>query len=352
MTTNTMKLPASTMASAYRAGQSAGQNYVDIQRETNKYAMKPAEINKAAYQAQSAEKQVATEINARAKEAEIKMEAGLKKVKIGIKSDKDLAAAKGKTRKAGIIGALGMLGGEIIADSKMGEAPRMERPDFTALDKIGTDRQANLDKRKATEAARVDVPYAEKMAALKGKNTQPSNSTAALNTGTVTPIKYDRSNSTLTGAQRAGLDVLGKYESDPVGGYDAVNQIGVAGGRGVKGYSGDIRKMGQHKGRPLTDMSVGEIMSLQNNSGANSQLSDQEWINQGRLHAVGRYQFIGPTFASEVQRQGIDTSAKFTPDLQDQMGLSYLKRAGIGAWVGPSDKATPAERSLIQQAMQ
>ena len=347
-----MQQPRSTMASAVRAGQQAGQNYVDIHRETNKYANKPGEINKAAYKAQMAEKRVATEIDARAKKAEIEIGSSLERTKIGIQSDKDLAAAKQTTRKAGIIGALGMLGGEIITDSKMGEAPRMERPDFTALDKIGADRQANLDERKATEAARVDVPYAEKMAAFKNKYIQPSNSTTALNTGTVTPIKYDRSNSTLTGAQRAGLDVLGKYESDPVGGYDAVNQIGVKGGRGVKGYSGDIRKMGQHKGRSLTDMSVGEIMSLQNNSGANRQLSDQEWINKGRLHAVGRYQFIGPTFASEVQRQGIDTNAKFTPDLQDQMGLSYLKRAGIGAWVGPSDKATAAERSLIQQAMQ
>ena len=153
-------------------------------------------------------------------------------------------------------------------------------------------------------------------------------------------------------AQRAGLDVLGKYESDSVGGYDAINQIGIAGGRGVEGYSGDIRKMKQHGGRALTDMSVGEIMSLQNNSGANRQLSNQEWINQGRLHAVGRYQFIGPTFASEVQRQGIDRNAKFTPDLQDQMGLSYLKKTGIGSWVGPSDKATAAERDLVRQAMQ
>ena len=30
------------------------------------------------------------------------------------------------------------------------------------------------------------------------------------------------------------------------------------------------------------------------------------------------------------------------------MGLSYLKKAGIGAWVGPSDKATAEERNIIK----
>ena len=347
-----MQQPRSTMASAVRAGQQAGQNYVDIHRETVKYANKPGEINKAAYKAQSAEKQVATEVNARAKKTELRADAEITKAKMSIDHNKKLASINSTNRKAGIVGALGMLGSDLITESKMGEAPRMERPDFTTLDKIGTDRQADLDRRKEIEAGRVSMSYAEKMAEFKNKNPQASNNTAALNTESVAPIKYDRSSSTLTNAQRAGLDVLGKYESDSVGGYDAINQIGVKGGRGVKGYSGDIRKMGQHKGRSLTNMSVGEIMSLQNNSGANRQLSDQEWINQGRLHAVGRYQFIGPTFASEVSRQGIDTNAKFTPDLQDQMGLSYLKRSGIKSWVGPNDHATAAERSIIQQAMQ
>ena len=34
------------------------------------------------------------------------------------------------------------------------------------------------------------------------------------------------------------LDLIGKYESDSSGGYDAVNQIGTSGGHGVKGYAG------------------------------------------------------------------------------------------------------------------
>jgi hypothetical protein len=143
---------------------------------------------------------------------------------------------------------------------------------------------------------------------------------------------------------RRVLDIIGKYESDPVGGYQAVNQIGVAGGRGVLGYSGDIRKMKQHGGRPLTDMTVGEIMNLQKDTG----ISNPEWINKGKLHAVGRYQFIGPTLRERVSKLKIDPSQKFTPELQDKLALDYIKEAGsISPWIGPSDKATAAERADI-----
>ena len=73
-----MQIPRSTMASAAQAGRRAGQNYVDIHRETNKYANKPAEVNEAAYKAQMAEKRVATEIDARAKKAELKADSYIK----------------------------------------------------------------------------------------------------------------------------------------------------------------------------------------------------------------------------------------------------------------------------------
>lgn len=143
---------------------------------------------------------------------------------------------------------------------------------------------------------------------------------------------------------RRVLDIIGKYESDPVGGYQAVNQIGIAGGRGVLGYSGDIRKMKQHGGRALTDMTVGEIMDLQKDTG----ISNSEWINKGKLHAVGRYQFIGPTLRERVSKLKIDPSQKFTPELQDQLALNYIEDVGsISPWIGPSDKATPAERAEI-----
>jgi len=151
----------------------------------------------------------------------------------------------------------------------------------------------------------------------------------------------------ITSIQKQALNILSKYESASSGGYNAVNQIGVAGGRGVLGYAGDFRQMKQHKGRALTDMTIAEIMALQAEKPG---MSNDEWIKQGRLHAVGRYQFIGGTLPGVVARAGVPTSAKFTPEVQDKLALQYLKEAGIGAWVGPADNATKAERAIIEQA--
>jgi murein DD-endopeptidase MepM/ murein hydrolase activator NlpD len=151
----------------------------------------------------------------------------------------------------------------------------------------------------------------------------------------------------LSKLQRQALAILSKYESAGSGGYNAVNQIGIAGGRGVSGFSGDFRNMKQHKGRALTDLTIQEILSLQAEKPG---MSNQEWIRQGRLHAVGRYQFIGNTLPGVVKRSGVPTNAKFTSEVQDLLGMQYLKERGIGAWVGPSDKATREERAIIERA--
>jgi hypothetical protein len=49
-----------------------------------------------------------------------------------------------------------------------------------------------------------------------------------------------------------------------------------------------------------------------------------------------------------VSKLKIDPSQKFTPELQDKLALDYIKEAGsISPWIGPSDKATTAERADI-----
>ena len=146
--------------------------------------------------------------------------------------------------------------------------------------------------------------------------------------------------------QRGALDALAKYESGAAG-YDAVNQYGTMGGRGVEGFSGDIKKMPQHKGRSLTNMTIGEIKQLQYDD---KSMSKEEWINAGKLHAVGRYQFIGNTLPGVAERAGIPDNAKFSPQVQDIMALQLIKERGISPWVGPSDKATAEERAIIERA--
>ncbi len=145
-------------------------------------------------------------------------------------------------------------------------------------------------------------------------------------------------NSPLSTSMRRKSDIVGKYESDSVGGYNAVNQIGVDGGNKTEGYSGDIRNMSQHGGRALTDMTIGEIIDLQ----AELDVTDAQWISQGRLHAVGRYQFTRDTFRELISTLGFSRSRKFNEATQDQMFASLWKSGGPGRWVGLKH-ATPEE---------
>lgn len=149
---------------------------------------------------------------------------------------------------------------------------------------------------------------------------------------------------------RRAADITSNYESAGSGGYNAVNQGGEEGGTKIPEgfYSGDFRAMKQHKGRALTDLTIGEIMDLQADPGG-SRMSNAEWVKQGKLHAVGRYQFIGKTLRGLVERLGISRSAKFTPELQDRLFLSLLKSGGPGQWVGLRN-ASAQEMALIRKA--
>ena len=159
-------------------------------------------------------------------------------------------------------------------------------------------------------------------------------------------LKGYASGGAITDIQQKALNVLAKYESGAHG-YEAVNQIGTNQGRGVKGFSGSFKSMKQHGGRSLTDLTIGEIKQLQYDD---KTMSDSEWIAAGKLHAVGRYQFIGNTLGGVAKRAGIPDTAKFGPGVQDIMALQLMKERGISPWVGPSDKATQAERAIVAQA--
>lgn len=165
-----------------------------------------------------------------------------------------------------------------------------------------------------------------------------------------TGIAFSR-NMNLTDGERQVLDVIGRYESDPVGSYDAVNQFGEDEGKSTgadKGfYSGPFSKMSQHGGQKLTDLTVGEIMDLQYDD---KSLTMEQWKQQGKLWAVGRYQFTTPTFSEYVKKMGISRDQKFTQDLQDEMAIRiYKDRGWKGVWVGLDGQngATPQEQFIL-----
>ena len=242
--------------------------------------------------------------------------------------------SKSKAKMAGSIAAMGALAAKVAIKPK-----KVEMPEYASIDYSGkiADAKSKLEETKLATAA-----LRAKHASADSAREVAKNSESSSSGGSTSSVR-----SSSPGLAGQALDVLGKYESDGVGGYNAINQIGIKGGHGTLGYSGDVRSMSQHGGRALTDFTVGEIMDLQADDRTRS---NQQWIDQGRFHAVGRYQFIGPTFAAAVQRQGISRDTKFTPDVQDQMALAHLRGAGsIQPWVGPSSHATDAERSIINQ---
>ena len=195
----------------------------------------------------------------------------------------------------------------------------------------------NVTGKKTTEPTKPKPKTPAQSAAEAMKKSGPAASSApAVSAGKMTEL------------QKKALGVLAKYESGAAG-YDAVNQIGTKGGRGVSGFSGDIKRMPQHRGRSLTDFTIKEIKALQYD---NKTLSNSQWIKKGKLHAVGRYQFIGNTLPGVAKRAGVSDNDKFTPEIQDRMALQLMKERGISPWVGPDDKATSAERAIIRQARQ
>ena len=105
--------------------------------------------------------------------------------------------------------------------------------------------------------------------------------------------------------QKQFLDFIAADESD--GDYDAFNKGGSHGGHVAYG-SGYGEDATQQYGKPLTQMTIAEVISLG---------------NQGRIHAAGRYQIINKTLKGIVKNKGVDVNALYDEEMQDQLAL-YL----------------------------
>ena len=145
------------------------------------------------------------------------------------------------------------------------------------------------------------------------------------------------------------LDLIGKRESDSVGGFNAVNQGGADGGHTALGYSGDYRKAPFNpSGKALTDMTIAEIMALQHDDG---KLSDAQWKTSGKLHAVGRYQFIGSTLKGLINEGVAKRTDKFSPEIQNKLAAALLKGKSVsqlkGTWIGLQHETDAAVAAAI-----
>lgn len=90
-------------------------------------------------------------------------------------------------------------------------------------------------------------------------------------------------------------------------------------------------------GKDLTEMSVGEVMSLQ---------------AQGKLYAVGKYQIIPSTMIDFVRKMGIKSADKFDAETQEKFKAYVLdiKRPEVGRYIrGESDDRTAAAQGLARE---
>ena len=107
------------------------------------------------------------------------------------------------------------------------------------------------------------------------------------------------------GSGNAFLDMMSTPESG--GDYNAFNTGGSQGGEVAHG-SGFGDDASNKYGKPLTSMSVGEVMALGS--------SNTNWI-----WAAGRYQIIPPTLKGLVSNYGIDKNLPFDEEMQNNLAL-------------------------------
>ena len=239
------------------------------------------------------------------------------KIKVNDNKLKQKAIVSGSRRKAGVVAAMGKAGMG-IADVFMGKEKKADYSSYDAKIKAERDKAASL----RAEADGINTEF------------KPATTAAPANTGGTAASATSTTaaaGSALTGKRKELADAIAGPESGSWG-YEAFNQGGAAGGTKVLGKSGSHKET---YGTSLSDMTLGQIFHKQNTKQRGMSLD--EHYKSGGLHAVGRYQFIGSTLQDEVARMGLSHDTKFTPQVQDDIFFSHIKRVGnISPWVGPS----------------
>ena len=138
------------------------------------------------------------------------------------------------------------------------------------------------------------------------------------------------------------LDTVASRESEGYGGYDAYNLGGSAGGH-VAHKPGNSAEDGRF-GKPVSQLTIGEIKALH---------------RAGKAHAMGRYQFIGPTFAEVAPLTGLPDDAVFNAKTQDLFAITRLiQRASWGnlqsglasEWIGLQYLNSAQYQKLVKAA--
>ena len=111
-------------------------------------------------------------------------------------------------------------------------------------------------------------------------------------------------------------------------------------------YSGRFSEMPQHGDRQLTSMTLQEIMDLQSDDGSRT---NAQWRDAVRLHAVGRYQFIGSTLQISSSNLALIRTLGLLRSARRYVLYLLRTRSGIGQWVGPATHASMDEKEIVKQ---
>ena len=137
-------------------------------------------------------------------------------------------------------------------------------------------------------------------------------------------------------------------------GYEAFNQGGAKGGDEVLGFSGTYGKHPANKGKKLVNMTIQEILDIQD-SGYDSEKYPMtkegwaKWFASGGIHVAGKYQLERDTIRDAMRFTGIKPTEKFTPEIQDRLGMSILLKYGPTKWNGLKSKGKVADMEKLLQ---
>lgn len=122
---------------------------------------------------------------------------------------------------------------------------------------------------------------------------------------------------------KEALEIIAGPESG--GNYNAMNR-----GRAMDSPEGPKHYFGKN----LTDMTIGQVKSLQ---------------KQGKLNAAGKYQIVEIALPTAQKSAGLRDNDMFDPNNQDLLAIGLLKSQGPGAWTKYS-KYTKKEIEIMYEA--
>ena len=138
------------------------------------------------------------------------------------------------------------------------------------------------------------------------------------------------------------LDSIASVESTSMGGYEAFNRGGTDGGHIPIGSGNSTTALS----KPITQHTIGEIKQLQLLAANDPNV----------LHAVGRYQFIQPTFLETANLLGVSDDQKFDEKTQDLFALTRaavrIREMNGGSVAGLSAEWIGLSRLSAEQVMQ